>query len=90
MRKRLPVILTLLFIAFASVAQSSSDTVQSDEKDLPKEKVEGLLPVLGYFGSKLVNELGQRFNVESEKEKGEMTEVQVELGWIKFTRREER
>ena len=72
-------------------AQTAVDSTGVDPEKLPKEKVEGFWPVMGYLGGKLTKELGKRLNLESEeKKKGELTEVDVELGWIKFTRVEER
>jgi len=54
------------------------------------ERVYGFWEVMGYVGGKLTGELSTRLNIDSKEKDTVLTEVKVELGWIKFTRMEDR
>lgn len=52
---------------------------QDDPKPPQEEEYEGLLPVLGYLGDKLVGELKTRFNLEEESDTVPKVETKVNL-----------
>lgn len=60
------------------------------EKKVKTEKVEGFWSVMGYFGSKLTSELGQRLNLVEAEEESEPVEVQLKIGSFELTRNEKR
>lgn len=60
------------------------------EKKVKTEKVEGFWSVMGYFGSKLTTELGQRLNLVEPEEESEPVEVQLKIGSFELTRSEKR
>lgn len=69
--------------------QTKSDTLKT-KQPVQTEKVDGLWSVLGYYGGKLANELGDRLNLESSKEEEVPTKVLVQFGWLNYTRVENR
>lgn len=87
--KKLLLLLCTLCVNVSLCAQADSDPDQP-AKALRKEKVDGFLPVMGYLGGKLLDELSDRLNLDNNEAETAQTEVQVELGPFKFKRIEER
>jgi hypothetical protein len=85
-------LLTLLCLlcSFAVVEAQETSSGDPDDKPVRKEKVEGLFPVMGYLGGKLIDELSGRLNLDDGEKKTVKTEVEVELGPFKFKRVEDR
>ena len=88
--KKLIIVLVLTVCAFAAQAQSAVSDSTATNEPVQTEKVTGFWDVMGYVGGKLTKELGTRLNIGSEEKETVTTAVKVELGWIKFTRVENR
>lgn len=58
---------------------------------MPVERIEGLWPVLGYLGSKLTNELGERMNIKKkDDDQGVPTRVELRFAWFEVARQDRR
>lgn len=81
----------VLFLCCTHVqAQSAAQDSVKNSATVQTERVYGFWEVMGYVGGKLTNELSSRLNLDTKEKETVPTEVQVELGWIKFTRVEDR
>ncbi|MCH2198898.1 MAG: hypothetical protein MK081_08935 [Flavobacteriales bacterium] len=91
--KRLFLMLCLFVgLTFSAEAQQAASDSTKQEESMAKRKVEGFWPVMGYLGGKLVDELSDRLNLEEQADSTQeptKTEVEVKLGWIRFTRVDE-
>jgi hypothetical protein len=84
-------VFTVLIICCSQMkAQSVARDSKATKTTVQTEKVRGFWEVMGYVGGKLTRELSSRLNIESKEKDTVPTEVKVELGWIKFTRIEDR
>lgn len=85
------VVAAVLFMCCAQVqAQTAAQDSVTNSSAVQTEKVYGFWEVMGYVGGKLTNELSSRLNLDTKEKETVPTEVKVELGWIKFTRIEDR
>ena len=85
----------LLVVMLIGAMQISHAQGGESGKAEQKEEVRGFFEVIGYFSSKLGNELGSRLNLDDgkeEKKEEEMvpTEVHVKIGPFTITRNEMR
>lgn len=83
-------VMVCTFSVHAQTAASDSTSKTTTPEPVQQERVTGFWDVMGYVGGKLTKELGTRLNIDSEEKETVATEVKVELGWIKFTRIENR
>lgn len=93
LRLALCLLLTAASASFAAAqgtaAKSATDPPKA--KEMPVEKVEGFWSVMGYFGGKLTEELGQRLNLsDKDDSEGVPTRVDVKLGPFEISRTEKR
>lgn len=94
--KRLPLALCVLFLLVFTLrvdAQPSAGEPKEPPKKaaMPVEKVEGFWSVMGYFGGKLTDELGERLNLSDKKPaEGVPTQVDIKLGPFEISRTENR
>lgn len=95
MKLRLLAIVVLFLLGFTlrvdaqSAASKAADPPKG--RELPIEKVEGFWSVVGYFGGKLTNELGERLNLSDKKKSdGVPTRVDIKLGSFEISRTENR
>ena len=94
--KRLPLVVCLsICLVFTLRVDAQAGTTKATEppkkSDLPVEKVEGFWSVVGYFGTKLTNELGERLNLSDKKEsEGVPTRVDLRIGPFEMSRTEKR
>lgn len=87
--KRLLLIFTFVFVAFAMEAQSDSTAV-SDPEPVKIERVDGIWSVLGYMGGKLGKQLKTRLNIDEGEKETEPTKVKIRLAGIEIERIENR
>lgn len=75
----------------SSAAQAASDSTKA-EPPQPTEEYEGVVPVLGYLGDKLVGDLKTRLNLKSEPTVTEKiaTRVKLKIGSLQVQRTEMR
>lgn len=82
--KKIVLILTVLvgFSVYGTAQKSDSTSVT------PTEEYEGLVPVLGYLGDKLVGELKTRLNLKKEQTSIEKvaTRVKLRVGSLKVNK----
>ena len=88
--KKLLILIALVVCTCAPQAQTAASDSTATNEPVQTEKVTGFWDVMGYVGGKLTKELGTRLNIGSDEKETVSTEVKVELGWIKFTRVENR
>ncbi|MDG2246208.1 MAG: hypothetical protein P8L71_07590 [Flavobacteriales bacterium] len=88
--KKLLILIALVVCTCAAQAQTAASDSTATNEPVQTEKVTGFWDVMGYVGGKLTKELGTRLNIGSDEKETVSTEVKVELGWIKFTRVENR
>ena len=88
--KKLFVAAVLLWCCTHVQAQTAAQDSVPATETVQKEKVYGFWQVMGYVGGKLTSELSSRLNLDTKEQETVPTEVNVELGWIKFTRIEDR
>jgi hypothetical protein len=95
MKLRLIATVVLFLLGFTlrvdaqSAAQKATDPPK--EREMPVEKVDGFWSVMGYFGSKLTDELGERLNLSDKKKSdGVPTRVDIKLGSFEISRTENR
>lgn len=85
--------LTTIFMSVSVYAQVSEAEKPAAEPPQAVEEVNGFWSVMGYFGSKLTNELGERLNLVKTPEtplESVPTKVNLKIGRIEFTRTENR
>lgn len=88
--KRILVLAALIICCSQLKAQSAAQDSTTKSTTVQSEKVHGFWEVMGYVGGKLTGELSTRLNIDNKEKDTVPTEVKVELGWIKFTRIEDR
>lgn len=84
-------LLALLFFAFALTGGCQTQVADSSQTTkVVTENVDGFWSVMGYLGSKLTSELGERLNLVEREEKSELVQVKLRVGGMEFTRKEHR